>query len=806
MRNMNKSKKNNNFRKINSIVAILLCLTFIFNAGLSQTYADDSQTIINKDQQGSLFKLHTSDGYWVIEDESIVKKVSEGITVMYSKMYDYIRIEGLKSGSTNVKFYSNSGVLLGKHSVKVITPIDKFTISESNLYMAVNEERNLSVNINPIDADHKDVYWESSNTDIVEVDSNGNIKAKSDGQATITAKSSDNVHSDECVVNVVIPTTSIEVGNEDILITSRLDENQIKTKVYPENATNKNLIFESSDTNVVKVNQYGYLEAINNGTATITIKSEDGFSVATKNITIEGLVEDISLNETSIELNDVGETFKVEATINPQNAIDKSIKWTSSDEKVATVDQGGIITAKSVGQCKIYATSKDGKVSSYLDVKVNPLLKLSFYEILEYTANSYSSTIILSDKYVKKDNTVKLEIPKKHGYKFEGWYRDFNNGNYLNLVENNEISIKYDTTLYAKFTPIKVTGIKLTNEYITSDGVNNTLNINGEFTPGYVANGRYTVTSSNTKVAEVESPGWFTSYGEDNKNIIHSTLKINGNGTTTITVKTEDGNYTASKKITIGKDDISGEQVVINETVPKLSLSMSLNNCVKIDFPYYEGATSYDIYASDSLGNSWSININNPKQGSYIDTSANNPNVTYSYKMKVNYGIGVKTKCGPVSSFKIAQKYSKSLTKDIYKYDAGKGKYLTYINGKGYSQYTYLNTSGNYAFTPSSWMKAAGLNVSMPTKSNGYTMVIENNYIDLYNESKSILEGAKSGELSKSEISKQLNLLKNKKLIEESKSTKNTVESKSSISKTLTKDIYKYDAVKGKYKTYINGK
>ena len=119
---------------------------------------------------------------------------------------------------------------------------------------------------------------------------------------------------------------------------------------------------------------------------------------------------------------------------------------------------------------------------------------------------------------------------------------------------------------------------------------------------------------------------------------------------------------------------------------------------------------------------------------------------------------------------------------------------------------SYLNTSGKYAFTPSSWMKAAGLNVSMPTKSNGYTMVIENNYIDLYNEAKSILERAKSGQLSKSEVSKQLNLLKNKKLIEESKSTKNTVKSKASISKTLTKDIYKYDAGKGKYKTYINGK
>ena len=44
----------------------------------------------------------------------------------------------------------------------------------------------------------------------------------------------------------------------------------------------------------------------------------------------------------------------------------------------------------------------------------------------------------------------------------------------------------------------------------------------------------------------------------------------------------------------------------------------------------------------------------------------------------------------------------------------------------------YLNTSGNYEFTPSSWMKAAGLNVTMPTKSNGYTMKITNSHMKMY--------------------------------------------------------------------------
>lgn len=147
----------------------------------------------------------------------------------------------------------------------------------------------------------------------------------------------------------------------------------------------------------------------------------------------------------------------------------------------------------------------------------------------------------------------------------------------------------------------------------------------------------------------------------------------------------------------------------------------------------------------------------------------------------------------------------KSLTKDIYKYDARKGKYLTYINGKGYSQYSYLNTSGKYAFTPSSWMTAAGLTVTMPTSSNKYTMKVDNPYISKYNEAKKLLDDINSGKVSNTDIETELNKIKNSKSIEANTVSEN-VQNRASIKKTLTKDIYKYDAGKGKYLTYINGK
>lgn len=181
------------------------------------------------------------------------------------------------------------------------------------------------------------------------------------------------------------------------------------------------------------------------------------------------------------------------------------------------------------------------------------------------------------------------------------------------------------------------------------------------------------------------------------------------------------------------------------------------------------------VYRTDKLGNI------------VIKTDGNTANIN-----------GTKVDIGGTS-------VKKTLTTDIYKYDAGTGKYLTYINGKGYSQYTYLNKSGNYAFTPSSWMKAAELTVTMPTSSNKYTMKVDNPYIIKYNDAKKLLDDINSGKVSQENIEKELNEIKNSKSIE-NQSTHDNLKSRASIKKSLTNDIYKYDAGSGKHLTYINGK
>ena len=77
--------------------------------------------------------------------------------------------------------------------------------------------------------------------------------------------------------------------------------------------------------------------------------------------------------------------------------------------------------------------------------------------------------------------------------------------------------------------------------------------------------------------------------------------------------------------------------------------------------------------------------------------------------------------------------YNKSLIKNLNRYNAGKNKYLTSVNGVNYSQYSYLNTKGSTAFATSNSLKKAGLKISMPTAENNYVMKINNPYVKKYN-------------------------------------------------------------------------
>lgn len=168
--------------------------------------------------------------------------------------------------------------------------------------------------------------------------------------------------------------------NSTVLVLKKGKTYQLKTKVTPSNASNKKVIYKSSKKSVVTVNSKGKLTAKKKGTAKITVISKQNKKKKdTIKVIVGTPVTKVKLNRKSKTL-DVGETFTLKATLAPSKASYKKVKWTSSNEAVATVSKRGIVTAKAAGTVTITAKADDGsgkKASCKITVKPVVLQTLS---------------------------------------------------------------------------------------------------------------------------------------------------------------------------------------------------------------------------------------------------------------------------------------------------------------------------------------------------------------------------------------------------------------------------------------------
>jgi uncharacterized protein YjdB len=268
----------------------------------------------------------------------------------------------LSDSPSNSRYMAfGSSIRCCKDEVVSIVPITSLSISLSSISIPVGDVKKLTVVIQPQNATYKAVFWTSSNESVAKVASDGTVSALSEGQTTITASVADK--SVSCKVTVEkgsIPVSSIALDKSTITLTEG-ESWTLSATVKPDNATDKSVTWSSSNTSVAKV-EGGKVTAVAQGTATITAKAGD--KSATCKVTVEKNsvpVSSITLNKTSLTLAE-GESQTLTATVNPDNATDKTITWTSSNKNVATVADGKV-TAIAKGSATITA-SAGGKSAS----------------------------------------------------------------------------------------------------------------------------------------------------------------------------------------------------------------------------------------------------------------------------------------------------------------------------------------------------------------------------------------------------------------------------------------------------------
>lgn len=138
--------------------------------------------------------------------------------------------------------------------------------------------------------------------------------------------------------------------------------------VLPEDAYNKTVLWSSSDTNIASVDDTGAVSARSKGQAVITAKTLDGGFEASCTVNVSIPVSSITLNTTELNLQ-AGESYKLEATIQPAESDSTTLTWTSSDESIAVVSSDGLVTAVADGSAIIRVEDSDS--GAYAECQVN---------------------------------------------------------------------------------------------------------------------------------------------------------------------------------------------------------------------------------------------------------------------------------------------------------------------------------------------------------------------------------------------------------------------------------------------------
>lgn len=210
---------------------------------------------------------------------------------------------------------------------------------------------------------------------------------------------------------------------------------QLTATITPNNATNKEITWQSSNEEVAIVDQNGKVTALALGKTTITATAKDQAKVAScviivneknnENITEEE-TQNISVTQIDLDITQreiyIGDTFTLNAIITPNNASNKDLTWKSEDKSIATVSSDGKVTGKSKGIVTITATNNISGKSAICVVTVLDKAEDEYYKELEEKVSEYidnNSENINDNKsdenIFSSDNTIYTSIIPQTG-------------------------------------------------------------------------------------------------------------------------------------------------------------------------------------------------------------------------------------------------------------------------------------------------------------------------------------------------------------------------------------------------------
>ena len=289
--------------------------------------------------------------------------------------------------------------------VEVFVPVA--AVKSDAKTISVNTEETtepVSITIDPEDAKYKDVTWSTADETIATVSEDGRITGVKAGKTKITATSADVIGENEKAklfafdVTVLQPVKSINLDITSVSI-AKGSSQKLVPEVLPQDASNKKLVWKSSNESVVTVSN-GSVSAKGVGKATITCTSEDGSGAsASCEVTVYQAVKSIKLLVKSDLSVTTGKNVTIKAEAQPNDATNKKLRYESENNWIASVDDNGVVTGKNTGSCVIYIYSTDGSdVKSKVRVYVEPKISIDVVSVLRQGYFGIYDTLVVNFK------------------------------------------------------------------------------------------------------------------------------------------------------------------------------------------------------------------------------------------------------------------------------------------------------------------------------------------------------------------------------------------------------------------------
>lgn len=441
-------------------------------------------------------------------------------------------------------FAQHTSLTVDNQTMGVLQHVTNVRLNTHSHNMNTGEEFQLQCAVTPANADNKDVIWSSSNDEIASVDQSGKVKALKRGQVKIVATSKDdNSISDVCELTITQLATAIKLYEHEVRLAIG-KHITLYAYVSPQDVNNDNVAWDFSNYYVVKEIGFSYFdgyvtaEGRHKGTVKITAKTCDGSNLSdTCEITVWQPVTSVSLDKHECSMK-IGETTTLRTSILPNDADNKDLVWTSSNESVATVEDG-VVTAHASGKARVRVKPADGS-DHFDDCEITvfqPVIGVNV-EPRTLTLKSIGATKQLTAD-VLPENADNRNVKWSSANTSVCFVMD--NGTVVAVSEGS--SVVTATTVDGGFTdfcvvivklPVDdkrpVTGIRLEQNSVTLSKIGETVKLKATVLPADADNPNIQWESSDRTVCLVMNDG---------------TVVAIGAGSSIITATTEDGGFSA---------------------------------------------------------------------------------------------------------------------------------------------------------------------------------------------------------------------------------------------------------------------